>query len=514
MQRNHENLISSEERNPETLIERIHHFSVALLLWQYHINRSFLQKLKMSLGKTLTDREVAMWLSGFHSSTQGEKMEPPENFLDEHSEIFRRWKKNCPLPVAGESPKESPKPAEESPKPAEESPKPAEESPKESPEDIFDPLKCKARAWNDGEGGQCQGDIHEDDFCKRCFNKKMKLAEGCALQFGLMGLPRPTHQMHVPDGKLLRWADIKRVKEEEKKKKEEEKQRKKEEKEKEKMEKEEKKKEREMKKKEKEKEKEEKEKMKLEKQEEKEKKAKEKEEKKKKREEEKKLKEDMPKKIKELKEWLTDHDIDFDPKEHKKVQLVEMYLNFKMNESKGERVIENVEVENPLAESPKAESPKAESPKAESPKAESPKAESPKAGSPKAESPKAESPKAESPKAEEEVENPLAKKIVKGWEKEDDKELEEDTSGDIEILKNDGVELRPFTYEGIEDIYQIDDETNDVYNMDGEIIGEYVDGILDWMQNEVGVSAEARHEFERMKNGNVSEDTEDMTDEE
>ena len=49
--------------------------------------------------------------------------------------------------------------------------------------------------------------------------------------------------------------------------------------------------------------------------------------------------------------------------------------------------------------------------------------------------------------------------------------------------------------------------------MDGEIIGEHVDDLIDWMKNEVGVSAEARHEYEMMKN-NIEGDTEDMTDEE
>ena len=85
----------------------------------------------------------------------------------------------------------------------------------------YDPALCDARVWAGGDGAQCsRARMDGENLCKGCFNRFSKLGDGFQLQFGLITDERPTHQMHVEDGKTHKWNDLKKEKKVKKVKKE------------------------------------------------------------------------------------------------------------------------------------------------------------------------------------------------------------------------------------------------------------------------------------------------------
>jgi hypothetical protein len=53
-------------------------------------------------------------------------------------------------------------------------------NPTKSNDNVFNPLLCKCRIWNEGYGGQCQSNKNgEEDMCKTHFKKVKKLREDC-----------------------------------------------------------------------------------------------------------------------------------------------------------------------------------------------------------------------------------------------------------------------------------------------------------------------------------------------
>ena len=64
--------------------------------------------------------------------------------------------------------------------------------------------RCKARVWNEGEGGQCSftGSEGYDGFCKTHFNKG-----GNEWFLGCIDEPRP-ERPQFPNGDILRWNTL------------------------------------------------------------------------------------------------------------------------------------------------------------------------------------------------------------------------------------------------------------------------------------------------------------------
>lgn len=157
--------------------------------------------------------------------------------------------------------------------------------------------------------------------------------------------------------------------------------------------------------------------------------------------------------VKELREFLTEKNVEFGEKDRKPV-LAEMYERYMdCEERKAEAEAENAPEMLKINEAAVAEVEKNQ---------EGAKPKPVDVGNPLT----------ESPTDEEKV--MAAKQIQHHWKKQE--RLEKDISGDIELPKDDECGYEPLDYEGVS--YQVDRETQSVLNMEGTKVGELENGIV------------------------------------
>ena len=153
--------------------------------------------------------------------------------------------------------------------------------------------------------------------------------------------------------------------------------------------------------------------------------------------------------VKELREFLTEKNVEFDEKDRKPV-LAEMYERYMdCEERKAEAEAENAPEMLKIDEAALAEVEIAKSKPVD-----------------------VGNPLAKSPTDEEKVK--AAKQIQHHWKKVE--RLGKDVSNDIELPKDDECGYEPLEYEGVS--YQVDRETQDVLNMEGTKVGELENGIV------------------------------------